>query len=115
MNYRGYYIGPEFSYLNVSDNKYLALYQVAAKLQEVLCVASLTTVVLQVLRYDLLYGDGALIGLLGSDISFGSISYFWSPILPKWHSGRLLANCCDVCRRKSYLFVTKCTAICHLS
>ena len=79
INYWGYYIGTGFSYHSRSDNRYLALYQVAAKLQEVLCVASLTTVVLQVLRHDLLYGDGVPIGLLGSGISFSSISYFWSP------------------------------------
>ena len=76
INYRGYYIGPGFSALG--DNKYIALYQVAAKLQEVLCVASLATVVLQFLRSDLLYGEGVPIGLLGSGISFSSVSYFWS-------------------------------------
>ena len=79
INYWDFYIGTGFSFHQRSDNRYLALYQIGAKLQEVLCVASLTTVVLQVLRHDLLYGDGVPIGLLGSGVSFSSISYFWSP------------------------------------
>ena len=77
INYRVYYIGPGFS-AALDDALYLALYQVGAKLQEMLCVASLSTVVLQMLRNELI-GDGVPIGLLGSGIWFSQISFVWSP------------------------------------
>ncbi|MCJ1324857.1 hypothetical protein MMC10_001519 [Thelotrema lepadinum] len=77
INYSSLYIGGGFS-ATADDAFYLALYQVAAKVQEMLCVASLSTVVLQVLRNELL-ADGVPIGLLGSGIWFSQISFVWSP------------------------------------
>ena len=72
-------MGPAFSLNGTSDSTFLALYQVAAKIQETLCIASLATVVLQILRHELIHGEGVPIGLLGSGLSFSSVSYFWSP------------------------------------
>ena len=76
-NYHVTYIGPGFMF-NQDDALFLALFQVAAKTLELLCVASLSTIVLQALRHELLE-DGVPIGLLGSGIWFAQISSFWSP------------------------------------
>lgn len=78
INYHVFYIGPNFTHKAQSDAMYLAVIQIAAKVQELLCVASLTAIVLQALRSELL-GDGVPIGLLGSGTYFNSISSLWSP------------------------------------
>ena len=44
-------------------------------------IASLATIVFQLLRDELLYGDGIPIGLVGAGINFTRLSYFWSPEL----------------------------------
>ena len=77
INYSVYYIGGGFSVAE-KDAFCLALYQIVAKAQEMLCVASLSTVVLQVLRNEL-PGHGVPVGLLGSGIWFSQISFVWSP------------------------------------
>jgi len=77
-NYHTLYIGPYFTRAPQNDAIFLAIIQVAAKAQELLCVASLAAVLLQVLRRELL-GDGIPIGLLGSGIWFSQISSLWSP------------------------------------
>lgn len=77
LNYQAMYIGPGFA-LGQSNSLYLALFQVAAKVLEITCVASLTTVVLHVLRHDLMR-SGVPLGLLGSGIFFSQASCFWSP------------------------------------
>ncbi|KAK6440375.1 hypothetical protein LTR95_003401 [Oleoguttula sp. CCFEE 5521] len=56
---------------------FLAIIQVAAKIQELLCVSSLTAIVLQAVRRELL-DEGLPIGLLGSGISFSQISFLWT-------------------------------------
>ena len=71
------YIGPEFSY-RTSTRVYLVLFQIGAKLVEIACVASLTTVLLHVLRHDL-FGDGVPLGFVGSGVFFSQANYFWSP------------------------------------
>lgn len=53
------------------------LFQIAAKILEIVCVASLTTVVLHVLRHDLMR-DGVPLGLVGSGIFFSQANCFWS-------------------------------------
>lgn len=71
------YLGPGFSYRN-SDEIYLVLFQIAAKILEIVCVASLTTVVLHVLRHELLR-DGVPLGFVGSGVFFSQANWFWSP------------------------------------
>ena len=44
-----------------------------------LCTASLTVVVMQVLRHYLLQDEGIPLGLLGAGLSFSQVSYLWSP------------------------------------
>ena len=77
LNFNVTYIGPGFSYTQ-SNGIYLALFQVAAKVLELACVASLTTVVLHVLRHDLM-NDGVPLGFVGSGVFFSQANCLWSP------------------------------------
>ena len=77
LNYSAMYLGPGFSYRK-SDEIYLVLFQIAAKILEIVCVASLTTVVLHVLRHELLR-DGVPLGFVGSGMFFSQANWFWSP------------------------------------
>lgn len=79
INIRQVYIGIDFQSLVTSETINIAFLQTAAKLQELLIVASLTTIVFQLLRDELLYGDGIPLGLIGAGIDFTKLSYFWSP------------------------------------
>ena len=71
------YLGPGFSYRQ-PNGLFLVLFQIGAKLLEIVCVASLTTVVLHVLRHDLIR-NGVPLGLLGSGVFFSQANCFWSP------------------------------------
>ena len=71
------YLGPGFS-TRQSNKFFLVLFQIGAKLLEIVCVASLTTVVLHVLRHDLIR-NGVPLGLLGSGVFFSQANCFWSP------------------------------------
>lgn len=79
LNLRHYFIGRGLSGLIVNNNINLALLQIAAKIQELLIVASLAMVVTQIIRDELMFGEGIPLGLLGSAFSFSQLSYFWSP------------------------------------
>lgn len=67
----------------------IALLQVAAKTQELLIVASMTTIVMHVIRQELCSGAGVPLGMIGGGFMFTALSYFWSPEL--W--GSLSAKC----------------------
>jgi hypothetical protein len=77
INYSNLYIGPTFVQDPQMDTIFLAGIQMAAKIQELLCVGSLTTIVLQALRNELV-DAGIPLGLLGSGIWYSSLSSFWS-------------------------------------
>lgn len=79
INVRQTYIGVDFISLIDSETLNIALLQTAAKLQELLIIASLATIVYQLLRDELLYGDGIPLGLIGAGIDFTKLSFFWSP------------------------------------
>lgn len=79
LNFNAMYLGPGFSYRQ-SNGFYLVLFQIAAKLLEIICVASLTTVVLHVLRHHLMR-DGVPLGFVGSGMFFSQANCFWSPEL----------------------------------
>ncbi|KEF58836.1 uncharacterized protein A1O9_03679 [Exophiala aquamarina CBS 119918] len=59
----------------------LALLQIAAKIHELLIVASVATVVLHYIRRQLVYGQGLPLGLLMGGFMFSGLGYFWSPEL----------------------------------
>ena len=79
INVRQVYIGVDFKSIVSSETINIALLQTAAKLQELLIVASLATIVFQLLRDELVYGDGIPLGLLAAGIDFTKVSFFWSP------------------------------------
>ncbi|PPJ54674.1 hypothetical protein CBER1_06003 [Cercospora berteroae] len=72
INYTTLYIGPSFQASGQDDEVFVAAIQVAAKAQELLCVASRAAIVLQALRRELL-GDGIPIGRRGAGICFKNI------------------------------------------
>jgi hypothetical protein len=65
LNCGRYFIGPTFIQNPEKNSVFMVSIQVCAKLLELLCVASLATIVLQALRHELL-GGGIPLGLLGS-------------------------------------------------
>ncbi len=79
INIKGYWIGAQMVGFRGESSVAIALLQLTAKIQELLIVASLATALLDILRFELLYGCGVPLGLLGSGITFTQISYFWSP------------------------------------
>ncbi|KAL8814284.1 MAG: hypothetical protein Q9223_006481 [Gallowayella weberi] len=79
VNTKQLFIGIDFNSQIKSVTVNLALLQAAAKLQELLIVASLATVVFQLLRHELIHGDGLPLGLLAAGFEFTKLSYFWSP------------------------------------
>ncbi|KAI4234521.1 MAG: hypothetical protein L6R40_006726 [Gallowayella cf. fulva] len=79
VNTKQVFIGIDFNSNIKSVTVNLALLQTAAKLQELLIVASLATVAFQLLRHELIHGDGLPLGLLAAGFDFTRLSYFWSP------------------------------------
>ncbi|KAL9109263.1 MAG: hypothetical protein Q9227_006018 [Pyrenula ochraceoflavens] len=77
VNIHGIYIGVDFSGPLHSDTIDLMFLQLAAKANELLIVASLSLMILHTLRYELLYGDGLPLGLIGSGLSFSSFGLFF--------------------------------------
>ncbi|KAI4216266.1 MAG: hypothetical protein LQ351_001276 [Letrouitia transgressa] len=78
LNVKGFFIGHHLQGVILADDINLALLQVAAKVQELLIVASTSTIVFDIIRSELLHGNGVPLGLIGSGFSFGNLSWFWS-------------------------------------
>ena len=77
INLRGVFVGFDFSGAIKSETINLMFLQLAAKANEILIVASLGLIVLQVVRHELLFGDGLPLGLVGSGLSFSDFSLFF--------------------------------------
>lgn len=58
INLRGVYVGVDFPGLIKSDTIALMLLQISAKVHEIVIVASLSQIILHVVRYELLHRDG---------------------------------------------------------
>ncbi|KAF5021212.1 hypothetical protein F66182_6751 [Fusarium sp. NRRL 66182] len=78
INFMGYFIGDELEGEQGQDDLKMGLLQVAAKIQELLIVGSIGSVIFHLLRSELVFGDGMPLGLLVSGFSFSQVSYFWS-------------------------------------
>ncbi|KAL4916167.1 hypothetical protein BDW62DRAFT_186929 [Aspergillus aurantiobrunneus] len=78
LNLYGRFIGRELQGHSGDDEGKLGALQVAAKLQELLILASVGAIILDVLRLKLTRKEGLPLGLLGADKSFTQISFFWS-------------------------------------
>ncbi|KAK4675912.1 hypothetical protein QC764_506510 [Podospora pseudoanserina] len=96
INLSGRFIGSELEGPQGKDSLKMALLQVAAKLQELLVVGSMGTIIFHIIRQRLFSNDGIPLGLLVSGWSFSQLSYFysgefWSGVLSLFQppSGRL--------------------------
>lgn len=78
INFKQVLIGIDFRSRIPYETMNIALLQTTAKLQELLIVASLATVVFQLTRDELLYGEGLPLGLVCGGIDFTKLSFFWS-------------------------------------
>ena len=80
LNLRGYYVGQHLPWSedNYGDSVALAFIQVAAKIQELLVVASIGVVIFHTTIDALTNEYGVPLGLCSSGFSFVKISYFWS-------------------------------------
>ncbi|UPK97982.1 hypothetical protein LCI18_008917 [Fusarium solani-melongenae] len=79
LNLMVFFIGHELQGPGGQDELKLGSLQVAAKLQELLIVASVDSVISHLIHSELVSGDGMTLGLLVSGFSFSQLSYFWSP------------------------------------
>ena len=52
--------------------------QLAAKLYELLVIASLSAIILHHMKYEILFSEGVPLGIFGSALSFQQLSYLWS-------------------------------------
>ncbi|KAF5595987.1 hypothetical protein FPCIR_4253 [Fusarium pseudocircinatum] len=89
VNFIGFFIGGELQGKKNDDSFKLGLLQIAAKLQELLIVASIGTVIFHCLRSEVMFGPGLPLGLLVSGYSFSHISYlvspeFWGGLTKSW-------------------------------
>lgn len=78
INIHGHFIGFELAGESGKTSEYTALLQIAAKIQELLIIASLTAIIMHKVRYDLIDGNGVPFGLVGVGALFTQLSYFWS-------------------------------------
>ncbi len=77
LNWRGHYIGSELAGPHGQDNlKFLGL-QIAAKMLELLAVASLSCIMFALIRRQLLHGEMPF-GAVTSGFEFSKISLLWS-------------------------------------
>ena len=81
INVRGVFIGVDFNSRIRSESINVAFLQIAAKLQELAVIASLASVTFQLLRHELMHGDGLPLGLVVAGFEFSKLSYFFSPEL----------------------------------
>jgi hypothetical protein len=88
FNIRGYYIGGELAGLSGYDDVKLSALQFTAKLHELMMQASLSVVVVDFIRHELVTGEGIPFGAIFGSLQFSNISYLWS----KEFSGTLKAH-----------------------
>lgn len=79
INYHGIYIGQDFTGPIKSETINLLLLQIAAKAHEILIGWSLGLIVFHAVRYELLFGSGLPLGLIGSGLSFSSLEFYFRP------------------------------------
>lgn len=68
-----YFIGKELKGAINQDSLKIAWIQVAAKIQELLMIASMTVIILHDLRWQLVFGEGVPLGLIGAGWSFTQV------------------------------------------
>lgn len=93
LNATQFYIGGELSGVNGQDSQKLAGLIFAAKIHELLFLASLGSIIFTYIRWEVTVGDGLPFGALLSGYQFESLSFLWSlemvgTILQKWGKRR---------------------------
>jgi hypothetical protein len=78
LNFKHLYLGRDIAGLIRSLALNNALLQIAAKMQELLVVASLTAVVITVLRHEMTNGGGIPLDFISGPFLFSKLSYLWS-------------------------------------
>jgi hypothetical protein len=78
LNFKYLYLGRDIAGLIRSLALNNALLQIAAKMQELLVVASLTSVVITVLRHEMTNGGGIPLDFISGPFLFSNLSYLWS-------------------------------------
>ncbi|KAK4201326.1 hypothetical protein QBC40DRAFT_324459 [Triangularia verruculosa] len=78
INLSQHFIGVELDGIPDQDDEKLGALQVAAKVHELLILASLSVVVFEAVLYELVFGQGLPLGLMGAGFSFSSVGYFLS-------------------------------------
>ncbi|RVX67271.1 hypothetical protein B0A52_09308 [Exophiala mesophila] len=103
LNFRRLYLGADLSGPISSETITLMMFQVLAKVHEIFLVASLGMIIHHVLRYELLYGEGLPLGLVGSGVSFGSFLFFFTKEF--WGSLRYVRLPGGRARKLSFIFL----------
>jgi hypothetical protein len=75
LNLGHIFLGSTIPGIILDNSIAIAIFQVLAKLQELLIIASLATLVFEVVRDLMIFGDGVPLGFLGSGFMFSDISY----------------------------------------
>ncbi|ETS85554.1 hypothetical protein PFICI_03579 [Pestalotiopsis fici W106-1] len=78
LNMKYLFLGRSLPGIIYDDNITTAIFQVMAKIHELLIVSSLSTIIFSAVRVQLLYGTGVPLGMLCSGFNFPQITYFWS-------------------------------------
>jgi hypothetical protein len=85
MNVIGHYVGSDLGGPPLHDSVKLVGFQVAAKMIELLCVASIARFILAFVRHELVSPRGIPFGILSSSLDFSRVTYlmsheFWSAV-----------------------------------
>ena len=107
LNLAQYYVGGELAGPIGQDDQKLGALQFAAKLHELLMIASLATIVFTYIRRELVFGEGVPFGVLSAGLEIDNASFLYSPELwsALWANWRkkhkkwvliALLSCCTV-------------------
>jgi hypothetical protein len=78
LNLHGYYVGGELAGPSGYDDVKLSGLQFSAKLHELTMQASISVVVISLVRHELVAGEGIPFGAIFGSLQFANISYLWS-------------------------------------
>lgn len=77
INIHGVFVGIDFPSLIDTETINELLLQVAAKFHEILIVGSLGVIISQMVRDELVFGDGVPLGLISSGMSFADLKFYF--------------------------------------
>ncbi|CAF9908483.1 MAG: hypothetical protein GOMPHAMPRED_006176 [Gomphillus americanus] len=107
INLSHLFLGRQYTGVIIAQPFNAFLLQVAAKLHEMTIIASLTAVILHVIRRELLHGPGVPLGAIGGGFLFSSLNYLWSPGL--W--GAFRSRTSKLSKIRLYSIIILCTLL----